>query len=201
MPGCIGVASELISYDEKYKGVIENLLGRTVISDNLDHGIAIMRAGHHAFRLVTLSGDLMHSGGSMTGGSIQSKMTNLLGREREIKDLEKKIQEGKATYASFQSQLASLQQNKDQVKAEITEITDSLHQQEIAVARENERLDNAASDLQQHQQRIQETHEAEEQLTLSIEQIDQQLFDIEHSGSQVEMDQEAIDKKNSRASE
>ncbi len=195
MPGCIGVASELISYDEKYKGVIENLLGRTVISDNLDHGIAIMRAGHHAFRLVTLSGDLMHSGGSMTGGSIQSKMTNLLGREREIKDLEKKIQEGKATYASFQSQLASLQQNKDQVKAEITEITDSLHQQEIAVARENERLDNAASDLQQHQQRIQETHEAEEQLTLSIEQIDQQLFDIEHSGSQVEMDQEAIDKK------
>ena len=65
-----------------------------MISDNLDHGIAIMRAGHHSFRLVTLSGDLMHSGGSMTGGSIQSKMTNLLGREREIKDLEAKIKEG-----------------------------------------------------------------------------------------------------------
>ena len=195
MPGCIGVASELISYDEKYKGVIENLLGRTVISDNLDHGIAIMRAGHHSFRLVTLSGDLMHSGGSMTGGSIQSKMTNLLGREREIKDLEAKIKEGRATYDAYQTKLGELQQSKDSVKAEITEITDSMHQQEIAVARENERLENARNDLEQHTQRIEETHEAEEQLTLSIEQIDQQLYDIEHSGNQVEMDQEAMEKK------
>ena len=70
-----------------------------------------------------------------------------------------------------------------------------MHQQEIAVARENERLENARNDLEQHTQRIEETHEAEEQLTLSIEQIDQQLYDIEHSGNQVEMDQEAMEKK------
>ena len=195
MPGCIGVASELISYDEKYRGVIENLLGRTVISDNLDHGIAIMRAGHHAFRLVTLTGDLMHSGGSMTGGSIQSKMTNLLGREREIKDLEKKIQEGKATFADYQSQLASLQKDKDTAKTDINDLIEAMHQQEIAVARENERLDNANRDLEEHTQRITETHEAEEQLSLSLEQIDQQLYDIEHSGDHVEMDQEAMEQK------
>lgn len=54
MPGCIGVASELIAYDDKFRGIMENLLGRTIIAKDLNSGIAIMRAGHHAFRLVTL---------------------------------------------------------------------------------------------------------------------------------------------------
>ena len=200
----LGAAVQNIVTDqeETAKTLIEylksNRLGRATflpISAIRSKTIAIMRAGHHSFRLVTLSGDLMHSGGSMTGGSIQSKMTNLLGREREIKDLEAKIKEGRATYDAYQTKLGELQQSKDSVKAEITEITDSMHQQEIAVARENERLENARNDLEQHTQRIEETHEAEEQLTLSIEQIDQQLYDIEHSGNQVEMDQEAMEKK------
>ena len=82
MPGCIGVASELVETDPAYRNILDNLLGRTVIADNLDHGIAIMRAGGHAFRLVTLQGDVMHSGGSMTGGSVQSRATGLLSRER-----------------------------------------------------------------------------------------------------------------------
>lgn len=66
MPGCVGVASELIEFDEQYRGIVENLLGRTVIAENLDAGIEIMRRGRQAFRLVTLEGDVMHSGGSMT---------------------------------------------------------------------------------------------------------------------------------------
>ena len=160
MPGCIGVASELISYDEKYKGVIENLLGRTVISDNLDHGIAIMRAGHHSFRLVTLSGDLMHSGGSMTGGSIQSKMTNLLGREREIKDLEAKIKEGRATYDAYQTKLGELQQSKDSVKAEITEITDSMHQ-----------IDQQLYDIEHSGNQVEMDQEAMEKKTTELQTI------------------------------
>ncbi|MBQ7304937.1 MAG: hypothetical protein IJW85_01915, partial [Clostridia bacterium] len=68
LPGCIGIAADLVKCAPEYRGIIENLLGRTVIADNLDHGIPIMRAGNHTFRLVTLEGDVMHSGGSMTGG-------------------------------------------------------------------------------------------------------------------------------------
>ena len=72
MPGCVGVASELIEFDEQYRGIVENLLGRTVIAENLDAGIEIMRRGRHAFRLVTLEGDVMHSGGSMICSTQQS---------------------------------------------------------------------------------------------------------------------------------
>ena len=87
MPGCLGVASELISFAPEYRGIMENLLGRTVIARDLDSGIPIMRAGRHAFRLVTLAGDVMHSGGSMTGGTAQKSAVSLLGREREMQEL------------------------------------------------------------------------------------------------------------------
>ena len=87
MKGCLGVASELCDYPEIYRGVMENLLGRTVIAEDLDCGVKIMRAGNHQFRLVTLEGDVMHAGGSMTGGSAQQKAQNLLGRDRMIREL------------------------------------------------------------------------------------------------------------------
>ena len=93
MPGCVGVASELVQCAPEYRGIVENLLGRTVIADSLDHGIPIMNAGGHAFRLVTLAGDVMHTGGSMTGGSAQSRMINLLGRQRELKELTARVRQ------------------------------------------------------------------------------------------------------------
>ena len=197
MQGCIGVASELIEYDPQYKSIMENLLGRTVIADNLDHGIAIMRAGHHAFRLVTLNGDVMHSGGSMTGGSVQSRMTNLLSREREIKDLEGKIKDARQKLEETDKAVKTLQVTKDTGKEDIRSITDRYHQQEISVARETERLQNSKNDLLEHRMRIDETRDAEEQLSISIEQINQQLDDIEHANEATSFDQDAMDQKTS----
>ena len=197
MPGCIGVASELITYDEKYRTIMESLLGRTVISDDLNHGIAIMRAGHHAFRLVTLGGDLMHSGGSMTGGSVQSKLTNLLGREREIKELAEQMEQVKQKVLNLQARLSELQRTKERLKNELAQLTEQVHQQEIAVARETERYENAQTDLGRHQDRMEETREALNQLTLSLEQINQQIELIEHADDLPELDQEAMDRKTS----
>ncbi|MBE0600885.1 MAG: hypothetical protein IH607_03795, partial [Firmicutes bacterium] len=66
MRGCLGVASELCGFAETHRGVMEALLGRTVIAEDLDAGVKIMRAGGHQFRVVTLEGDVLHAGGSMT---------------------------------------------------------------------------------------------------------------------------------------
>ncbi len=92
-PGCIGVASELVEYDERYRNVMENLLGRTVIVQDLDAGIAINRRANAAFRIATLQGDIIHPGGSMTGGSVQKREFSLLGREREYKQLQQSIRD------------------------------------------------------------------------------------------------------------
>ncbi len=115
MPGCIGLASELVSFDPRFRGIIENLLGRTVVAENLDAGIAIMRRGRQAFRLVTLEGDVMHSGGSMTGGSVQSRMTSLLSREREIKEHIERI-------AMTEGQLSDLSSRAQQLASQMQDL-------------------------------------------------------------------------------
>ena len=193
--GFVGIASELTASDEKYRGIVENLLGRTVIADNLDHGIPIMRAGNHAFRLVTLEGDVMHSGGSMTGGSAQSKVSNLLSRERELKELTAKLQTGRAELDKCRQELAQRQQTAQEKRQKVSDAVNALHQQEIAVAREQARRESVSADLNTHLQRMQETEQARVQLHQSLEDIRQQLETIEHQRTGAQGDQSAMEQK------
>ncbi len=178
MPGCLGVASELVKFDPAYRGVAENLLGRTVVAKNLDAGIQIMRAGRHGFRLVTLEGDVMNPGGSMTGGSVQSRMTSLLTREREV-------DAHKAKIARLDQETASLREAVDALEAERSELKKSrgllfekLHQQEIAVAREEAHLAAAQSELSAHLKRSRAADEELERLTGQLADVEASLGHI-----------------------
>lgn len=195
LPGCLGVASELVQCAPEYRGIVENLLGRTVIADNLDHGIPIMRAGNHAFRLVTLEGDVIHSGGSMTGGSAQSKVSNLLSRERELKELTAKLQTGRAELDKCRQELTQRQQTAQEKRQKVSDAVNALHQQEIAVAREQARRESVSADLNTHLQRMQETEQARVQLHQSLEDIRQQLETIEHQRTGAQGDQSAMEQK------
>lgn len=195
LPGCLGVASELVQCAPEYRGIVENLLGRTVIADNLDHGIPIMRAGNHAFRLVTLEGDVMHSGGSMTGGSAQSKVSNLLSRERELKELTAKLQTGRAELDKCRQELTQRQQTAQEKRQKVSDAVNALHQQEIAVAREQARRESVSADLNTHLQRMQETEQARVQLHQSLEDIRQQLETIEHQRTGAQGDQSTMEQK------
>ena len=192
MKGCIGVASELCSFDPIYKDVIENLLGRTVVAQDLDSGIAIMRAGGHAFRLVTLQGDVMHSGGSMTGGSIQQKAQNLLGREREMKELADQLNEITARAQKAQSDIAEMESERAGEKERREEAQFELHQQEIAVVRDTERLKTAQADLAAHAQRVAQYQMAVEQLDESLAEIAQELERINAQSSEDETGTEEL---------
>ena len=195
LPGCLGVASELVQCAPEYRGIVDNLLGRTVIAESLDDGIAIMRAGNHAFRLVTLEGDVMHSGGSMTGGSAQSKVSNLLSRERELKELTAKLQTGRAELDKCRQELTQRQQTAQEKRQKVSDAVNALHQQEIAVAREQARRESVSADLNTHLQRMQETEQARVQLHQSLEDIRQQLETIEHQRTGAQGDQSAMEQK------
>lgn len=81
MKGCCGIASELVSCDPKYKGILESLLGRVVIARDLDSAVSMARKFNYAFRIVTLIGDVVNPGGSMTGGSSAVRSISILGRK------------------------------------------------------------------------------------------------------------------------
>ena len=195
MPGCLGVASELVTYDNRYRSVMENLLGRTVVAENLDAALPIMRAGRYAFRLVTLDGQVMHSGGSMTGGSMRGKTSNFLSREREIKELTARLQEDEKMLASLREEMAQMQDKQAEARRLRDEAVEAMHQQEIAVAREQERVFNATSELQAHEQRLQKTRTAINQLTESIEEIKLDLLQLSAGTQSATVDREALDQR------
>ncbi len=91
MPGFEGIASDKIKCDKQFSGIMLNLLGRTVIVDNMDSGIQMARKFDYFFRIVTLEGELINAGGSMTGGSTGSKASSIIGRNRVIKENESEL--------------------------------------------------------------------------------------------------------------
>ena len=89
-PGVIGLASTLVRADQEYEGLVRYLLGRVVVVDTIDHAVALARKYRYSLRIVTLEGELLSPGGSMTGGSFRNS-SNLLGRRREIEELEESV--------------------------------------------------------------------------------------------------------------
>ena len=193
MPGCLGVASDLVTCDEQYRCIVENLLGRTVVAEDLSAGIPIMRKGGHAFRLVTLKGDVMHSGGSMTGGSVSSNNVNLFTRERELRELTEKVSAGQDELERLLRQMQDGQKRKDDLKAHSADALEQLHQQEIAVARETERVQNAEDEARVHGMRLSESEAAREQLMESMLQIREQLSMANDSTEQTDRTREEME--------
>ncbi len=172
MPGCIGIASELVGFEERYRSVVENLLGRTVIVENLDAGIAINKRANSAFRIATLQGDIINPGGSMTGGSVQKREFSLLGRERELKELERSIREAEAAIKSQGQKRAQAEEAVETLKLTLQQAEAALHAQDIESARHKEKLELIERDLKQNAQKA-------ERMELECAQIRDNLADIE----------------------
>lgn len=195
MLGCVGLASEMVTYDPIYRGIVENLLGRTVIAEDLNSGIAIQRAGRYQFRLVTLDGDVMHSGGSMTGGSVQSRMTSLLSREREITESTENMKKLTEKLAQAQNQLKKGEEERAALKKERAQLFDDVHQQEIAVTRAEDHLARAREELNGHTGRAARVNEARAQLAEQKAEILSQLDALGQRRETTEDEGEALRKK------
>ncbi|WNB90431.1 chromosome segregation protein SMC [Bacillus sp. NEB1478] len=87
----VGVAANLIKYDEKYENIVGNLLGNIIISKDIKGANEIAKKVSYRYRIVTLEGDVVSPGGSMSGGSLKQKSTSLLSRQREVEELSEKL--------------------------------------------------------------------------------------------------------------
>ncbi|MBQ3424245.1 MAG: chromosome segregation protein SMC [Clostridia bacterium] len=179
MSGCVGLASELVEFDPRYQGVIDNLLGRTVVAEDLNTGIAIQRAGRYQFRLVTLEGDVMHSGGSMTGGSVQSRMTSLLSRSREIEETETALKQLDAQFDAARQRYAALEDERTVLKRERGELYDELHRQEVVCARAEAQLQAALEEQAANDQRLARSQAEQERLEAQLADVTSDLSGLE----------------------
>lgn len=169
--GYIGVASELVSYDGRYDGIVKNLLGKTVIIDTIDHAIAISRKYKQSMRLVTLEGEAFYPGGSMAGGS-QQKGNQLLDRDREMKELEK-------TLKQLESSLQKLSHQRESLEAQILDLTEE--QAKVTdVYQENKEVLLLLDRDREHHDLILESLQA------SLQDIQRDVSDMENEASSLD---------------
>ena len=132
--GFVGVASDLVKSDPKYRNIVLNLLGRTVIAEDLDSAIAMAKEYRNRFRIVTLDGQVMNTGGSMTGGSV-NKDAGLLSRANELEKLTKQEAELQQQKGAEEAQLQEYQRLFDQVEFQLSTARDQLREAEDQVLR------------------------------------------------------------------
>lgn len=169
--GCYGVASDLITYDNVYGDVIGSLLGRTVIVDDLNTGIQIQRKTGHSLKVVTLKGDVMNTGGSMSGGSLRQKTNSILGREREIDELNKLIKEKNGEIKRINEVVENFDVTYRELEQLVKGKDDELHSLDIKFAHDIEKLNKLRSDLQA-------CEETEGEIKLECEQLEDTLKEI-----------------------
>ncbi|GIP36769.1 chromosome partition protein Smc [Paenibacillus sp. J31TS4] len=109
-PGFVGVAAELVRFDDKYRNIFSSLLGTVIIAETLEDANRIAAKCQYRFRVVTREGDVVNPGGSMTGGSQHRKTTSLLGRQRQIEELTREIAQADKQLAALQEQTRQLRQ-------------------------------------------------------------------------------------------
>lgn len=170
--GFIGIASEMISFNEKYRGIVENLLGRTVIVSDLDSAIAINKYAHASFRIATLKGDIVNPGGSMTGGSVQKREFSIIGREREIEELTKHTAMLEREKKQREEEYARLEASLSNAQAALESRSEALHEIELEIATHAEKLDIIKKYLDEAEAALLAAEEGENQINDDIADID-----------------------------
>ena len=132
--GFVGIAADLVQYDRAYDGIIRNLLGKIVLVDHLDHAVAMARKYQNRFKIVTLDGQVINAGGSMTGGSA-SRSAGILSRANELNRLQETEKQLTTRLQQQEAQLAEAARSAAQVEFELTAVQGQLRQAEDDVLR------------------------------------------------------------------
>lgn len=186
--GVIGLASSLVEADECYRTLIEYLLGRVLVVDQIDHALTVARKYQYSIRIVTLEGELLNAGGSMTGGAFKNA-SNLLGRNREIEELE--TEEKKLAKS-----LSDLQKTQKDCENKIAEIR--LQKKQLEDAEQEIRLQITRIGMSQKQAEEKQAEILAQQSDMVREsnQIEQLLLELKQNCAQLQQKVTAIDQEN-----
>ena len=162
--GVIGVASDLVKFNKKYEQIILNLLGRTVIVDNMDTAIKVAKQNSYMFRIVTVDGDLVNPSGAITGGSVAKKTVNILGRGKEIEKLEREINNLKEKIDKLQNEKEQYEESIEGILELSSNLEKQLQEIDIIYATEKQKVISIDENIEKLKNRL--TRLKEEQYTL-----------------------------------
>ena len=162
--GVIGIASDLIKYSKKYEQIIINLLGRTVIVDNMDTAIKVSKQNNYTFRIITLDGDIIKPSGAITGGSVTKKTVNILGRGKEIEKLQKEIKALEEKITKQEEEKKEFEKSIEDVLEGASSLEKELQEIDITYATEKQKLVSIEENISKIEQRVNKLKEEKEHL-------------------------------------
>ena len=204
----IGVASQLVGYDERYRQIIENILGSIIVTKDLNVAKNLAKQLNHRYRIVTLEGDVINAGGAMTGGAVKRQGSSLLRQKNEIEDCQRQIteltkeleqskslqQEWAETTKQSEKELQKVQAAGERLKEKMAEVNQQKLAFEYREKSQNEREQLIRIERREHEAELKQLVEknnqlAEERLVLE-EQIEEAKKVIETLEEQLEQQEE-----------
>lgn len=178
--GVLGLACDLVHIKKEYESVAKYLLGRIVVVNHIDNALIIARKYNYTLRIVTLEGELLNAGGSMSGGAFKNS-SNLLGRRREIEDLEKSIDTNKKEYTACEEKIKNLKRQMLEYGEESEQVKKVLNEQFL--------LQNTIKlNLNQANEKQKELNESYEDYKREKSEIGIQITDIKENSNELNME-------------
>lgn len=198
--GYVAIASELVSREPEYDGIIASLLGRIVIAENIDLATNIAKKYGYKFRIITLDGQVINAGGSFTGGST-SRSTGMLTRKNEIAAIENNAKRIEAKNQILKDRLASLSAEVEKLGYDVEGEREEIQSMEADKIRFEGELKNSELLLSQLITREGELNKARESSLSAIESADKAYEDGEKQLSDVNSEIEGLEELVSKASQ
>ncbi len=191
--GVLGLACDLVNINKEYEAIAKYLLGRIVVVDHIDNALFIARKYRYTLRIVTLEGELLNAGGSMSGGAFKNS-SNLLGRRREIEDLEKEINENKSQVKECEDKIKDIKASIFKAREESDKIRKVLQEQFL--------LQNTIKmNLNQATEKQREINESYEDFRREKNEIGIQIVDIKENSNELNQELKTYEDLNSALEE
>ena len=195
--GAIGFANQLIECDSEFYELARYLLGRILVVDNIDNALAIARRHNHSVRIVTLEGDMLSPGGSMSGGAFKNS-SNLLGRRREIEELETSVAGNEKKLKSLETELSNAREKLSVVRNELEQLKTELQEKQLAENTSSMNLEAAERKQEELNRAYTNSKRESEEIEVSVLQINAEIDACKIALAESERhDKELTDKINS----
>lgn len=197
--GYLGIASELIQCDEKFRPIIRQLLGKVLFVKTLDDGILLSKVNHQNYRIITLDGDVISPGGAMSGGAFQKEKGQLLSRKNELEELTlvsqrltTEVNDLESHIEQLEDAVVKLKEEIDVIRVKEQELNLELHTVSTLLNSNNAELDKISQEILSNQAELVELKSQNEVLIVDKEKFEAELANTETNHTDAELKVEEI---------
>ncbi len=193
--GVIDLAPSLVKADAKYQNVISYLLGQIIVVDNVENALALAKKSDHSLRIVTLQGELLTPGGSITGGSFRNS-ANLLGRRREHKELEGLKKDLEKKREGIKEELSKIHEERSQIRHQRDDVLDEIKAAEIEINEIRLDINRIDEDILNQEEDLKSNTQRREELLHEKTELEGDFDKANKSGDDYESESQTIAKNN-----